>query len=53
VIAEVGDAMPEVEISVDGEFEEVSGDEALLRQACSIWRATPPRRPGPSRSARG
>ena len=33
VIAEVGDAMPEVEFSATGEFEAVSGDEPLLRQA--------------------
>jgi PAS domain S-box-containing protein len=33
VIAEVGDGMPDVEISAAGEFEAVSGDEPLLRQA--------------------
>jgi PAS domain S-box-containing protein len=33
VIAEVGDAIPDVEISATGEFDGVSGDEALLRQA--------------------
>ena len=32
-IEEVRDAMPEVEISVTGEMEQVLGDEALLRQA--------------------
>ncbi len=31
-IEEVHDSMPEVEISVTGEIEHVSGDEALLRQ---------------------
>jgi two-component system, NtrC family, nitrogen regulation sensor histidine kinase GlnL len=33
VISEITDAMPSVEISTSGEFELVSGDEALLRQA--------------------
>jgi len=33
VVAEVHDAMPEVEISAAGDFQDVSGDEALLRQA--------------------
>lgn len=33
VIAEVCDVIPNVEIASDGEFENISGDEALLRQA--------------------
>ena len=33
VTAEVGETVPGVPISIDGEFREVSGDDALLRQA--------------------
>ena len=32
-VAEVQESLPNVTVSVEGEFEEVSGDEALLRQA--------------------
>ena len=33
VVAEVREAMPEVKVTAEGEFAEVSGDEGLLRQA--------------------
>ncbi len=33
VVAEVQDALPQVEVSYEGEFADVSGDEGLLRQA--------------------
>jgi len=33
VVAEVREAIPQVEVTTEGEFAEVSGDEGLLRQA--------------------
>src|SRR5260370_39336765 len=38
VVAEVGDALPQVKIRWEGTFGDAGGDEGLLRQALLNWR---------------